>query len=60
MKKFLLSIFCLFSLVGFATAEEATLSFADKANRVSQTTRVPQQPMSQITQTLRVSTRVLS
>ncbi len=33
MKKFLLSIFCLFSLVGFATAEEATLSFADKANR---------------------------
>ena len=35
MKKFLLSIFCLFSLVGFATAEEATLSFADKANRTA-------------------------
>ena len=38
MKKFLLSIFCLFSLVGFATAEEATLSFADKANRTVFTT----------------------
>ena len=35
MKKFLLSIFCLFSLVSFATAEEATLSFADKANRTA-------------------------
>ena len=27
MKKFLLSIFCLFSLVGFATAEEAVFNF---------------------------------
>ena len=35
MKKFLLSIFCLFSLVSFATAEEATLSFADIANRTA-------------------------
>ena len=30
MKKFLLSIFCLFSLVGFATAEEATVTFSQK------------------------------
>ena len=35
MKKFLLSIFCLLSFVSFATAEEATLSFADKANRTA-------------------------
>ena len=35
MKKFLLSIFCLFGLMSFATAEEATLSFADKANRTA-------------------------
>ena len=35
MKKFLLSIFCLFSFMSFATAEEATLSFADKANRTA-------------------------
>ena len=35
MKKFLLSIFCLFSFISFATAEEATLSFADKANRTA-------------------------
>ena len=35
MKKFLLSIFCLFSFISFATAEEATLSFADEANRTA-------------------------
>ena len=38
MKKFLLSIFCLFSFMSLATAEEATLSFADKANRTIFTT----------------------
>ncbi len=30
MKKFLLSIFCLFSLVGFATAEEVTVTFSEQ------------------------------
>lgn len=30
MKKFLLSIFCLFSLVGFATAEEVTVKFSEQ------------------------------
>ena len=30
MKKFLLSIFCLFSFISFATAEEATVTFSQK------------------------------
>ena len=30
MKKFLLSIFCLFSLVSFATAEEVTVKFSEQ------------------------------
>ena len=38
MKKFLLSIFCLFSFMNHATAEEVTLSFTDKANRTVFTT----------------------
>lgn len=38
MKKFLLLFFSLFSLMSLATAEEATLSFADKANRTTFTT----------------------
>lgn len=39
MKKFLLSIFCLFCIFSYATAEEtATLSFADKAQRTTFTT----------------------
>lgn len=37
MKKILLSILCLFSIIA-VRAEEATLSFADKAQRTSQTT----------------------
>ena len=38
MKKFLLLFFSLFSLMSLATAEEATLSFADRANRTTFTT----------------------
>ena len=30
MKKFLLSIFCLFSFIGFATAEEVTVTFSEQ------------------------------
>ncbi len=38
MKKFLLSIFCLFGILSYAAAEEtATLSFADKAQRTNLT-----------------------
>lgn len=40
MKKLLLSIFCLFGIMGYAAADEvtATISFADKAQRTAHTT----------------------
>ena len=39
MKKFLLSILCLFSIVA-VRAEEVTMSFADKSARISLSTEV--------------------